>query len=310
MAHSLFLHQTGELKAQGPLSLSRVLLVSKRILNLARGLFRCRHPKDLYKNGLSRKYFEPFIETIEATMLVKRVDSGRDFRTNSLEKPSGSGSGGALFVGPGGQQALEECWSKATKGWQQPQAQQLHVGYGRSFLLSRLAVQPASTPAAGASVSTTLAAFFTFEQLCGGQDLGGALGPSDFLTLCKQVPLIFLQGVPRFTPANKDEARRFVNFLDTLYEQRCKLQVSAACPPSDLFLALLADAARHGVNPNLGRSKADRLSVPKLLQEGPPAPTGRGTSQKEVSLPLLQEEVLMYHRAASRLTELCPVRHL
>ena len=112
-----------------------------------------------------------------------------------------------------------------------------------------------------------------------------------------------------------------------MYEERCALVCSAACAPDQLFLPLLAEAQAQGVNPNLGRStKLDRsalvLHAASNTSVEPAAGTAGGRtllqSQKgpmaqrsglveDGGRALRQEEVFMFHRAASRLGEMCRV---
>ena len=133
-----------------------------------------------------------------------------------------------------------------------------------------------------------------------------------------------------------------MTLLDIMYEECCALVCSAACAPDQLFLPLLAEAQGLGVNPNLGRStKLDRSALvqhavsntsvepaaggrtllaqqgPMAQQSGPAAAEGgaqrQGDSARRDGLveaggkALRQEEVLMFHRAASRLGEMCRV---
>ncbi|GFR47229.1 hypothetical protein Agub_g8913 [Astrephomene gubernaculifera] len=186
------------------------------------------------------------------------------------------------------------------------------------------------------------AAFFTFEQLCGpmglraGMDDGGALGAPDFLALCRRFRDVFLVGVPQLGPAQRDEARRLVTLLDVAYDNSCRLHVAAAVASDDIFAPLLQEARRQGINPRLGLPKSAAAATPAATtttskqQAGaagvaaagtvpssspssfPPSSSSRSSAAAQLgdlSVPraVLAEEVLMYHRAASRLAEMCPM---
>ena len=74
------------------------------------------------------------------------------------------------------------------------------------------------------------AARFDFHALC-----GVPLGPGDYLALATHYPNLLIDGIPRLSPDNFDEARRFVTLIDALYEHRVKLYASAAAMPDDLY---------------------------------------------------------------------------
>ncbi len=135
-----------------------------------------------------------------------------------------------------------------------------------------------------------------------------------FLLFCcrRAYKLFFVEGVPSFLASQRDEARRFVVLLDILYEGGCSLVCSAHNSSPDLIFArLLAAAAKHGADPNMGRST--KLTLPDagemITEERFAGDRDSDTVDGSVmSLPgrsLLQEEVLMYHRASSRLKEMC-----
>jgi cell division protein ZapE len=71
---------------------------------------------------------------------------------------------------------------------------------------------------------------FDFQALC-----GVPLGPGDYLALATHFQTMIIDGIPRLSPDNFDEARRFVTLIDALYEHRVKLYASAAAMPDDLY---------------------------------------------------------------------------
>ena len=85
--------------------------------------------------------------------------------------------------------------------------------------------RPVTIPAQHAGV-----AFFTFDELC-----GAVLGPADYVSLASSYHTFILTDVPVLTFLRKHEARRMITLLDALYEARCRLLVTAAAPPDDIF---------------------------------------------------------------------------
>jgi cell division protein ZapE len=87
---------------------------------------------------------------------------------------------------------------------------------------------------------------FDFATLC-----GTALGPGDYLAIATNFHALVLDGIPRLSPDNYDVARRFINLIDTLYDQRVKLVASADAPPDQLY--------RRGENAKMFERTASRL---------------------------------------------------
>ena len=138
--------------------------------------------------------------------------------------------------------------------------------------------------------------FVSFHELCARQRDGTTLGAPDFLALAKAFPVVVLALLPPLLASQRDEARRLVILIDTLYEARVRLVVAAAGPPQLLFAPLLhADqAARRpggggGGGGGGGEPDASRTSCP---------------DDHRAAL-LTVEEKMMFRRAVSRLCELC-----
>ena len=87
---------------------------------------------------------------------------------------------------------------------------------------------------------------FEFSALC-----GTALGPADYLAIATNFHTLLLDGIPRLSPDNYDVARRFINLIDTLYDQRVKLFASADATPDQLY--------RRGENAKMFERTASRL---------------------------------------------------
>lgn len=168
-----------------------------------------RHPRDLYKDGLQRDRFIPFIKLIEEKLDILELNSDRDYRL-------GRKRGLQVYHAPlteEAENALELAFARLTEGFSaNPHSFEVN---GRQFRV----------PLAAAGVAR-----FSFPQLC-----GTALGPSDYLALAARYHTLILSDIPLLSPANKDEARRFVTLIDALYENKVTLICSAAAPPETLY---------------------------------------------------------------------------
>jgi cell division protein ZapE len=168
-----------------------------------------RPPDDLYKDGLQRELFLPFIALIKDRLDILQLDSGTDYRLESMRSMD-------VFLTPAGAESerrLEDYFGRLTHGAEVgPDA--LNVN-GR-----RLEVPRASDDIA----------FVDFQTLC-----AQARGAADYLALATKYDVVLLSGIPRMTPAQRNEAKRFVTLIDTLYEHRVKLICSAETAADDLY---------------------------------------------------------------------------
>lgn len=170
-----------------------------------------RHPSELYKDGLNRQLFEPFIAMIEAKLDVMRLDSGRDYRLERL-------SAAPVYYTPldaDADAAMDAAFARLTLG-ARPQSCTLTI-QGRTLEITR--------EAAGV-------ARFSFAELC-----ARPLGAADYLMLAETFHTILIDHVPVMSPRKRDEAARFVTLIDALYDTRAKLVMSAEAEPSGLYPA-------------------------------------------------------------------------
>src|SRR5262249_55384895 len=141
------------------------------------------HPNELYKNGLNRALFLPFIALIEQHMNLEELLAAKDFRLEKLV-------GRQLYFAPADWHAkgdLDRLWTELTV-------------QGRTVRV----------PLASMGVAR-----FAFGELC-----EQPLGANDFLHIAHSFHTILIDGIPIFTPARRDVTRRFVNLIDTLYDNR------------------------------------------------------------------------------------------
>ncbi|MGR3377721.1 cell division protein ZapE [Salipiger abyssi] len=168
-----------------------------------------RVPDDLYKNGLNRQLFLPFIALIKERLVVRELASERDHRQDRLQ-------GARVYFTPVDAEARAEInrvWGELTHG--REEALVLHVK-GRKVELPRYwnGVARAS-----------------FYELC-----GQALGPADYLAIADALRLLVIENVPRLGRSNFNEAKRFVTLIDALYEAKVKLIASAVDEPESLYI--------------------------------------------------------------------------
>jgi cell division protein ZapE len=176
-----------------------------------------RPPGDLYRDGLNREHFLPFIALIEGELDVLALDGPVDYRMQRL-------AGMASWHMPLGQPATDqvrEAFFRLTdyspEDYLHVPSAELDLGGGR-----RLHV-PKSLKGVGV---------FSFRKLC-----SEARGAADYLAVAQAYHTVIVVGIPLMGPENRNEAARFVTLIDALYENRVKLFVTAAAAPEDLYEA-------------------------------------------------------------------------
>ena len=168
-----------------------------------------RPPRDLYKDGLNRQLFVPFIELLEQRMQVHELASDRDWRQDRL-------AGAQTYFTPAdaaARRAMDALWSDLAADAGAPLTVRVK---GRDVVLPKVSNGVARVG---------------FWDLC-----GRPLGAADYLAVTQQVRVLLLEDVPQLSSANYNEARRFVTLVDTLYEAKTRLAVSAAARPEDLYV--------------------------------------------------------------------------
>lgn len=167
-----------------------------------------RVPDDLYKDGLNREIFLPFIEMIYARMVVHELTSTTDYRQHRL-------SASRAYFTPNDHEAraqIQSVWDDLTGGDAPP-------------LVLTVNARPVEIPAFRNGIGR--AGFF---DLC-----GHPLGPADYLAIAAAVKVLVLTDIPSLGRSNFNEARRFVTLIDALYEAKVKLICSAAAVPEMLY---------------------------------------------------------------------------
>ncbi|SDH24795.1 cell division protein ZapE [Roseospirillum parvum] len=168
-----------------------------------------RAPDDLYKDGLQRDRFLPFIKLIKDNLDLLALSGGPDHRLGRL-------AGARVYLVPADDTAdaeLSDAFRRLSRG-AKVVAEQVEVA-GRAVPVPR---------AAGG------VARFSFAELC-----QRPLGPADYHALAHRYHSLVVDGIPRLGAAQADAARRFVTLIDALYEHRVVLLCSAAAPPQELY---------------------------------------------------------------------------
>ena len=168
-----------------------------------------RIPDDLYKDGLNRALFVPFIEMIKSRMVVHELAAETDYRQHRL-------AGAQVYFTPAGAAAREEMagiWDELT-GHDPGVPLRLPVK-GREVVVPRV---HNGVGRAG------------FWDLC-----GQPLGPGDYLAIAQALRVLMLDDIPYLSASNYNQAKRFVTLIDALYEARVRLIASAAAEPEQLY---------------------------------------------------------------------------
>jgi cell division protein ZapE len=168
-----------------------------------------RHPDDLYKNGLNRDLFVPFIDLIKTRLEVHQLESETDHRKVLLDRLDVYHSP----LGPETTASLDKVWEELTEGRGEPLELQVK---GRSFTI----------PMFHGGIARA-----SFKELC-----EAPLGPADFLALSTITRVLILDDIPCMQKAEMNPAKRFITLIDTLYEAKIRLICSAAAPPLQLYL--------------------------------------------------------------------------
>ncbi len=170
-----------------------------------------RHPSSLYKGGLQRELFLPFIELLRKKAAVKQLITGDDYRISHRHIVN------TTYYHP-----LND------------KAEYFLDSHYR--LLSRDAEkQPGSIQVMGRLVTFSVVyqdiLMVGFEEIC-----ARALGASDYLEIAGRFKTVMIAEIPRFLPEHRNEAKRFVTLIDVLYENKIKLICTAEVKPAELYL--------------------------------------------------------------------------
>ncbi len=182
-------------------------------------------PDDLFKGQPGRDAFLPFIALIKQRLDLLVMDGARDYRRERM---------------------------RGLRTWQVPADEMSRRELDKAFLrlTGGSAVRPVTLSVMGRDLVVPQAsdgvARVDFDRLC-----NTALGAGDYLAIATNFHTLVLDGIPRLSPDNYDQARRFIVLVDTLYDQRVKLIASADATPDQLY--------KRGENARMFERTASRL---------------------------------------------------
>lgn len=169
-----------------------------------------RAPDQLYLHGLQRDRFLKFIDLIEKRLHVIRLDSDEDYRLKQLRALD------EVYVTGKPKEAqakMDAAFAKLTRGLPAKKLELDVLGHTLTI------------PAACGDIAR-----MGFDALC-----GTALGAADYAAIAQEFSTLLLDGIPLLPPEKRNEAKRFVTLIDTLYEHKVKLICSAAAAPDKLY---------------------------------------------------------------------------
>jgi cell division protein ZapE len=170
-----------------------------------------RPPDDLYKDGINRQLFLPFVALIKERLQVVQVPGVRDYRVMRLR------AAGTWFSpdDPDNRRSFDGLWRDLLGGEVE--------GPVELEVLGRREVFPR---AANGMLRVT------FEEAC-----VHPRGPEDYLAIASRFHTVFLEGLPRLRPEKRNEARRLATLIDALYEARARLVTLAEAEPGSIYPA-------------------------------------------------------------------------
>ena len=168
-----------------------------------------RAPGALYEGGLHRERFLPFVDLLKEKLDVIQLDGPRDYRLARF-------AGRQTYFTPiddHSYEALERAFADLT---------------------DNASARPTSVTVLGREVVVPRAArgvaWFHFDEIC-----GQPLGPQDYLALVARFHTFIVEGIPKLSFEQRNEAKRFNILIDTLYDAHGNLVCSAAAPPQELY---------------------------------------------------------------------------
>ncbi len=169
-----------------------------------------RAPEDLYKNGLNRQLFLPFIAILRDKLTVAEIISETDYRQHRL-------TGAQVYfqpIGAASTAAMDALWGELTGN--DPGTPLKIAVMGRDVIV------PHFRSGVGRA---------TFWDLC-----AHALGPGDYLAIANALRVLMIDDIPLLSSENFNQAKRFVTMIDALYEAKVRLICSAAAEPERLYV--------------------------------------------------------------------------
>lgn len=203
-------------------------------------------PSDLYKDGLNRALFLPFIALLERHCEIVRLEARVDFR---LEKLTGVPTWYVLDDVKA-DTALDEAWQRLAGG---------HAGAPQELTVKGHTVR---IPKAAMGIAR-----FSFDDLC-----AQPLAASDYLKIAHEFHTVILDHIPVMDYAQRNEAKRFIILIDTFYDNAVKLLASARAQPDELYIAMdgyEANEFKRTVSRLIEMRSQTYLGLPHGPRQGP-----------------------------------------
>ena len=176
-----------------------------------------RPPRDLYKDGLNREHFLPFIDLIGEQLDVLELNGPTDYRLDRIgdletwHAPLGDDATAQV------REAFFRLTDFAPEDAENVPSGEIDLGGGRMLTVPK---------------SLKGVAVFSFKRLC-----AEARGASDYLAIAREYHTVIIVGIPQMDREMRNEAARFVTLIDALYEHRVKLFATAEAEPENLYLS-------------------------------------------------------------------------
>ncbi|MBZ9602186.1 cell division protein ZapE [Phyllobacterium chamaecytisi] len=168
-------------------------------------------PDNLYRDGLNRQLFLPFVDILKTHVDVINLDARTDYRLEKLNRMP-------VFLSPLNDETnrlMDDAWHAATAG--ATITQDSVKVKGRTVIIPQAARHVAR---------------FTFADLC-----SKPLGAADYTAIIKRYQTIFIDAVPVLDLPRRNEAKRFIILIDLLYDHHVHVVISAAASPNQLYVA-------------------------------------------------------------------------